>query len=641
MSESNVRALPKSAGRQHSSRTSPAGVVRVPLSLTQQAVVRAERSNGPARSHTTVAWEIAPAPDHERLERACVRLLENAEILRTVYPMDRRLPYQQVVDIPTPLVDVVDVPYAPGEPSAPFDLATQIPVRMRLHPSATGAVLALTVHRIAADEASTALIAETIARGYNSDDEDSPPAQYRDFSAYQIRASAAADDADLTYWTDRLSDAPAGFIALATNSEQGEFVWERVLDLPCLEAVDPTYDALTATAIAVHREWGVSDISIGVLDAARESLTRSVIGNFANHLICRIEVDDTRTRHEVLAHVTERLDAAREHDSTRIERVGAIVSEESRTRGVSPFQVVVEIRPAGPPQLRLDGHRAEPIDHRSGVPAGVDLAVSIASTGDGWAVWIGTSRALRGVENIEGFIARFRELLDGGPPPARRSPSGRWAVVRGRAVDVDGVESALAAMEGVAPAVVEARRTADDIRLDAYVTGNAASADAALDALRTCLPAAAVPATVTGLARLPLTASGDVDRDALPEPEPERQSGFGGPARTATEEAVVAALRDVLALDENMAIGREDSFFGLGGDSLAALRLVSALKRSGFVVEAHMVFAAPVVAELAAHMDSEARGEFPAAVPAEVAPMATSGLDEASLDALRRRLSSR
>jgi amino acid adenylation domain-containing protein len=109
-----------------------------------------------------------------------------------------------------------------------------------------------------------------------------------------------------------------------------------------------------------------------------------------------------------------------------------------------------------------------------------------------------------------------------------------------------------------------------------------AAAGAALAAelrgfLRRRLPDAMVPATITFIDRLPLTAGGKIDRAALPDPGAAAgQSPEGAtPPRTPLEETVATVWRDLLGLPR---IGVEDDFFALGGHSLLASRLLARLR---------------------------------------------------------------
>jgi acyl carrier protein len=83
-----------------------------------------------------------------------------------------------------------------------------------------------------------------------------------------------------------------------------------------------------------------------------------------------------------------------------------------------------------------------------------------------------------------------------------------------------------------------------------------------------------LPAAFVTLAALPLTATGKVDRLALPEPERTR-SHLAMPLyapRTPIERELVGLWTEVLGVEP---IGIHDAFLDLGGDSLLASRLMT------------------------------------------------------------------
>jgi len=146
--------------------------------------------------------------------------------------------------------------------------------------------------------------------------------------------------------------------------------------------------------------------------------------------------------------------------------------------------------------------------------------------------------------------------------------------IRGFRVAVEEVEGQLARHDGVAAAAVRGWADASGMRaLAAYVVpaGPAAPSRSELAMfLAKRLPDYMVPSTFTVLAALPLTASGKVDRAALPPPAD--QSGPDPhPPATAAERRLAAIWADVLGVPR---IGRDDSFFDLGGHSLLAARLL-------------------------------------------------------------------
>ncbi|MER5351644.1 non-ribosomal peptide synthetase [Kitasatospora sp. NPDC002551] len=150
----------------------------------------------------------------------------------------------------------------------------------------------------------------------------------------------------------------------------------------------------------------------------------------------------------------------------------------------------------------------------------------------------------------------------------------RQVKLRGFRVELGEVEHAVAELDGVTAAAVTVHEPAPgDTRLAAYVTGPAADPATLLAALRRTLPAHLVPATVTVLDAMPLTPNGKTDHRALPAPaaEPAAESTGGGVA-----EQVAEVWRTVLGVPEVLPT---DDFLGLGGHSLAALRVVHLLRR--------------------------------------------------------------
>jgi amino acid adenylation domain-containing protein len=91
--------------------------------------------------------------------------------------------------------------------------------------------------------------------------------------------------------------------------------------------------------------------------------------------------------------------------------------------------------------------------------------------------------------------------------------------IRGYRVEPGEVAAVLTSHPGVADAAVVARGDGDARVLAAYVvTDGRSTPQDLLDFLRARLPDYMVPDTVTVLDRLPVTASGKLDRDALPSP---------------------------------------------------------------------------------------------------------------------------
>jgi amino acid adenylation domain-containing protein len=185
--------------------------------------------------------------------------------------------------------------------------------------------------------------------------------------------------------------------------------------------------------------------------------------------------------------------------------------------------------------------------------------------------------------------------------------------IRGFRIEPAEVEGVLASARGVAAAAVVVKGEAGASRhLAAFVVlrgGESVSAEDLRRDLLTTLPDFMVPRTITVLDQLPLASSGKVDRRALkalvvaeelvsPTPAPASR-----PA-TEAEQRLAVIWCDVLELP---AVNPTDDFFAIGGHSLLAIRLVTAVAEE-FNVELPLeaLFEAPTLAAMAQRIGREA-----------------------------------
>jgi amino acid adenylation domain-containing protein len=94
-----------------------------------------------------------------------------------------------------------------------------------------------------------------------------------------------------------------------------------------------------------------------------------------------------------------------------------------------------------------------------------------------------------------------------------------------------------------------------------------------------------------------------VDRKALPAPEgrPEGMEEYVAP-RTPTEEVLAGIWAELLHLEQ---VGRHDDFFGLGGHSLVAMRVIERMRRIGLHIDVRALFVNPTLAGLAATVSGD------------------------------------
>ncbi|MEI5100633.1 amino acid adenylation domain-containing protein [Streptomyces sp. PmtG] len=131
------------------------------------------------------------------------------------------------------------------------------------------------------------------------------------------------------------------------------------------------------------------------------------------------------------------------------------------------------------------------------------------------------------------------------------------------------------------------------------------------------LPDHMVPTALVELDRLPLSPSGKrLDSAALPEPETEATAHRA--PQTPAEAVLLAVFRDVLGTD---AIGLDDDFFTIGGDSIVSLQAVSRARRQGLGLTARDVFEGGTVAGIAARARALDGDTAPAVGDAPLTPV--------------------
>jgi amino acid adenylation domain-containing protein len=110
------------------------------------------------------------------------------------------------------------------------------------------------------------------------------------------------------------------------------------------------------------------------------------------------------------------------------------------------------------------------------------------------------------------------------------------------------------------------------------------------------LPRAMVPARLAQVPQIPLTPNGKVDRARLPVPAPQGDRAPGTPPRDPVEARLLDIWRTVLG---DAAIGVEDDFYAIGGESIAAIRIAADAGREGLAISAIDIFECQTVAALA------------------------------------------
>ncbi len=214
-----------------------------------------------------------------------------------------------------------------------------------------------------------------------------------------------------------------------------------------------------------------------------------------------------------------------------------------------------------------------------------------------------------------GDLARY--LGDGNIEFLGRSD--RQVKVRGYRIELGEIEAVLGRHSQVRQAVVLLRQDAPgdhstsvgvNKRLVAYIVAAQPPAPSTSDLrsfLQATLPDYMIPSVFVFLDSLPITSSGKVDHQMLPEPDqsgPDLEGNFIT-ARNPVEEVLATIWANILGIGR---VGIYDNFFDLGGHSLLATQVISRIRKVfGVEIPLRSLFESPSVAALAARIDEALR----------------------------------
>jgi len=350
---------------------------KLPLSFAQQRLWFLDQLE-PGNSFYNVgrALRLRGPLDIKALTAAINHIILRHESLRTAFEADEGTPYQRIVNhAPSELslVDLRELPVAlrqkevdelaASEVKQPFDLTRGPFLRTKLiRVDDDDHVLILTMHHIAADEWSLAILFRELGSLYNAfTKENSSPLpelsiQYADYAAWQRQWLRGEDLENLiSYWREQLDGAPT-ILNLPTDKPRpaaqsfrgayGEFemsreLLDRLKELSRSEGVTLFMTCLTAYQLQLARFSGQSDLLVGTDVANRNRVeTESLIGFFTNLVPLRARVSDDLDFVSLLHQVRETTLEAYAHQDLPFEKLVEALRPE-RDPGRNPMVQVL------------------------------------------------------------------------------------------------------------------------------------------------------------------------------------------------------------------------------------------------------------------------------------------------------------
>ncbi len=170
--------------------------------------------------------------------------------------------------------------------------------------------------------------------------------------------------------------------------------------------------------------------------------------------------------------------------------------------------------------------------------------------------------------------------------------------IRGFRIELSEIESVLHSMSMVHDAVVIVNK--DDLgnkNICAYlVIDKEANIKDIKHQMKKSLPEYMIPARYVILDKIPLTANGKFDRNALPETECTVEGTENYIAPTGELEEILTQIwQQVLAVEK---VGVKDDFFELGGDSIKAIQVVAKARKYSLILEVKDIFDCTTILDL-------------------------------------------
>jgi surfactin family lipopeptide synthetase A len=180
--------------------------------------------------------------------------------------------------------------------------------------------------------------------------------------------------------------------------------------------------------------------------------------------------------------------------------------------------------------------------------------------------------------------------------------------IRGYRIELGEIESQLLKHEDIKEVVaVLKERDRQNKYISAYFVANREKTLREVrQFLSSVLPDYMIPAHFVQLDRMPLTASGKIDRALLPEPGDnmlETGVEYAAPENE-TEKKLAGIWQEILQIGDSAGIGVLDDFFELGGDSLAANQVIARIRESLHVdISLKIFFEKPFIRALSREVD--------------------------------------
>jgi mycobactin peptide synthetase MbtE len=348
---------------------------RSPLSAAQLRSWFQYRVDGPSPvNNIPFAARLTGPCDVDALVAGVAEVIVRHEILRTVYREIYGVPHQVIEAADGVEIRRLDGPDSDwlatqldAERTHPFELETELPIRVAVLRTPTECVLSMVVHHIAADHWSAGVLFTDVLTVYRARRQGTVPSwqplpiQYRDYAAWQVQLLADAElmDAQRQFWVGRLDGLPedtglrpdlprppiAGGAGASIPLRIDSAVRQRLTALSRELGITEFMLLQTAVAVVLSKAGGGHDIPLGTPVAGRtDAELDRLVGFFVNILVLRNDLSGNPTLRETLLRAREMALAAYANQDLPFDRVVDAVNPVRSLSRNPLFQVVVHVR---------------------------------------------------------------------------------------------------------------------------------------------------------------------------------------------------------------------------------------------------------------------------------------------------------
>lgn len=187
--------------------------------------------------------------------------------------------------------------------------------------------------------------------------------------------------------------------------------------------------------------------------------------------------------------------------------------------------------------------------------------------------------------------------------------------LHGFRIELNEITSVVERCDGVSEAVTVLNGHGKDKYICCYYSSECGEINNRInERLKSCLPSYMIPSALVYINEMPHNSNGKINRKELPVPV---RTMDLSEVRLATSDAEIAVSEAIKQIFSFVQINMNDKFIHIGGDSIKAIQLASALRRLGYSIEIKQIFSSDSLSDIALHLkpiieidNNEREGEF-------------------------------